>query len=73
MIECSAITFVFEKIRATNRVWEVKCLGIRVGQPTIRATFQISSICDWFHAIFCLVLVSKATLNNNKVIVNMRF
>jgi hypothetical protein len=61
------------KIRAASRVWEVKCLGIRVGQPTIRATFQRSPIRDWFCAIFCLVLVSKATLNNSKVIVNMRF
>ncbi len=73
MIECSAITLVFEKIRVANHVWEVKHLGIRVGQLTIKATFQRSSICDWFHAIFCLVLVSKATLNKSKMIVNMRF
>jgi hypothetical protein len=72
MIECLAITLMFEKIRAASCVWEVKCLGIRVEQPTIRPAFQRSAICDWFCAIFCLVLVSKATLNS-KVIANMRF
>jgi hypothetical protein len=72
MIECLAINLEFEKIRAASHVWEVKCLGLRVGQPTIRAAFQRSPICDWFCAIFCLVLVSKATLDNNKVIANMR-
>jgi hypothetical protein len=74
MIECSAITLVFEKIRAANHVWEVKCLGIRVGQSTMRAAFQRSPICDCFCAFFCLVLVSTTpTLNNNELIVNMRF
>jgi hypothetical protein len=73
MIECLAITLVFENIRAASHVWEVKCLGIRVGQPTIRVAFQRSPICEWFCAIFCLVMVCKATLNNSEMIANIRF